>query len=214
MFTPEQLASLSFAKKFGGGYNPEDVDKVFGPLVTDYTTLYNENLSMRSKMKVLVAKVEEYRSVEDSMREAILNTQKSCDAKIAETKVQCAGMIRDAQAAAREADLKIAAEEARVEDARQLAARKINDLRNQLESCIRLLAEIQNQHRPAGPITPAAPVESTDRVADEISASLQALVGTLNEPKARKPLVQPVSDPGEDIFTNLQFGKNYDPNKR
>ena len=23
-----------------------------------------------------------------------------------------------------------------------------------------------------------------------------------------------ISDPGEDIFANLQFGKNYDPNKR
>lgn len=210
MFTPEQLAALSFSKKFGGGYNPEDVDKVFGPLVADYTALYNENLSMRSKMKVLVAKLEEYRSVEDSMKEAILNTQKSCDAKIAETKVQCAGMIRDAQAAAKEADRKIAAEEARVEDARQLAARQITDLRGQLESCIRLLTEIQNQHRPAGPANPVASTESTDKVADEISANLQALVGTA-DPKPRKPLA---NEPGEDIFANLQFGKNYDPNKR
>ncbi|MBQ3000649.1 MAG: DivIVA domain-containing protein [Oscillospiraceae bacterium] len=213
MFTPEQLTSLSFAKKFGGGYNPEDVDKVFGPLVADYTTLYNENLSMRSKMKVLVAKLEEYRSVEDSMKEAILNTQKSCDAKIAETKVQCAGMIRDAQAAAREADRKIAAEEARVEDARQLAARQIADLRSQLESCTRLLTEIQNQHRPVGPVVPPS-AESTDKVADEISASLEALVGTTIEQKPRSPLAQFADDPSADMFANLQFGKNYDPNKR
>ncbi len=213
MFTPEQLASLSFAKKFGGGYNPEDVNKVFEPLVADYTTLYNENLSMRSKMKVLVAKLEEYRSVEDSMKEAILNTQKSCDAKIAETKVQCAGMIRDAQAAAREADRKIAAEEARVEDARQLAARQIADLRSQLESCTRLLAEIQAQHRPVGPIvTPSA--ETTDKVADEISASLEALVGTTGEQKPLSPLAPFANDPSADMFANLQFGKNYDPNKR
>ena len=128
MFTPEQLTAISFGKKFGGGYNPEDVDKVFGPLVADYTTLYNENLSMRNKMKVLVAKVEEYRSVESSMKEAILNTQKTCDAKIADTQIQCAAMIRDARAAALEADRKIAAEEARVEDARQLASRQIDDL--------------------------------------------------------------------------------------
>jgi len=202
MFTPEQLAATSFSKKFGGGYNPEDVDKVFGPLVTDYTTLYNENLSMRSKMKVLVAKVEEYRSVEDRMKQAILNTQKSCDAKIAETKVQCAAMIRDAQAAAIEADRKIAAEEARVEDARLLAARQINDLRSQLESCIRLLNEIQSQHRPAGPVMPTPTPVSTDKVADEISASLEALVGS----------TMPASDDSSvNMFANLQFGRNYDP---
>ena len=202
MFTPEQLTAISFSKKFGGGYNPEDVDKVFGPLVGDYTTLYNENLSMRSKMKVLVAKVEEYRSVEDRMKQAILNTQKSCDAKIAETKVQCAAMIRDAQAAAIEADRKIAAEEARVEDARLLAARQINDLRVQLEGCIRLLTDIQNQHRPASPITPTPAAVSTDTVADEISASLEALVGSTAS----------LSDePGTNLFANLQFGINYDP---
>ena len=202
MFTPEQLAAISFSKKFGGGYNPEDVDKVFGPLVSDYTTLYNENLSMRSKMKVLVAKVEEYRSVEDRMKQAILNTQKSCDAKIAETKVQCAAMIRDAQAAAIEADRKIAAEEARVEDARLLAARQINDLRSQLESCIRLLTEIQNQHRPAGPVVPTPAAVSTDKVADEISASLEALVGSISTTP---------DDSTTNLFANLQFGKNYDP---
>ena len=213
MLTPEQLAAISFSKKFGGGYNPEDVNKVFEPLVADYTTLYNENLSMRSKMKVLVAKLEEYRSVEDSMKEAIRNTQKSCDAKIAETKVQCAGMIRDAQAAAREADRKIAAEEARVEDARQLAARQISDLRSQLESCTRLLTEIQNQHRPIGPATPPS-AESADKVADEISASVEALVGNASEPGSRKGFIPMPTDPGADMFANLQFGKNYDPNKR
>lgn len=204
MFTPEQLSAISFSKKFGGGYNPEDVDKVFGPLVADYTTLYNENLSMRSKMKVLVAKVEEYRSVEDSMKQAILNTQKSCDAKIAETKVQCAAMIRDAQIAAIEADRKIAAEEARVEDARQLAFRQIAELRRQLDSCAQLLADIQNQHRPAGPAVVAAPV-STDKVADEISASLEALASSASSLS---------DDAGTNMFANLQFGRNYDPDKK
>lgn len=203
MFTPEQLTAISFGKKFGGGYNPEDVDKVFGPLVADYTTLYNENLSMRNKMKVLVAKVEEYRSVESSMKEAILNTQKTCDAKIADTQIQCAAMIRDARAAALEADRKIAAEEARVEDARQLASRQIDDLRRQLESCTQLLAEIQNRHRPAAPTV--IPTVSTDRVAEEISASLEALSG---------PAIPQSSDPGANMFANLQFGRNYDPNSK
>ena len=72
MLTPEQLSSVSFGKKFGGGYNTEDVDSFLAPLIADYTTLYNENTSLRSKMRMLVSKLEEYRSAEESMKEAML----------------------------------------------------------------------------------------------------------------------------------------------
>ena len=59
MYTPEQLAEITFGKKFGGGYNTEDVDSVFKQLTEDYTNLYNESISLKTKMRVIVAKLEE-----------------------------------------------------------------------------------------------------------------------------------------------------------
>jgi cell division initiation protein len=174
MLTPEQLEKISFGKKFGGGYNTEEVDAFLAPLVADYTTLYNENTSLRSKMRVLVTKLEEYRNAEVSMKDAIINTQRTCDAQIAETKVKCASMIRDAEAAAIEADRKIAAEEVRVENARLLAAREIIDLKDQLESCIRLLTAIQETHRPNGSAELLIKDKKATAVAEEISANVAA----------------------------------------
>ena len=46
---------------------------------------------------------------------------------------------------------------------------------------------------------------STDKVADEISASLEALVGS----------TMPASDDSSvNMFANLQFGRNYTPGNR
>lgn len=198
MYTPEQLSGITFGKKFGGGYNIEDVDSVFGQLKADYESLYNENLSLKSKMRMIVSKLEEYRNAEESMKQAVIDTKNSCEQMVADTKAQCAGMIRDAEAAAIEADAKIALEEARVESARQVAARQITDLQKQLETCLLLLNQIQETHKPINPIpeTPATP-----------------------EPEPAKPAPQKNIPPlktnqESDIFSNLQFGRNYDTGKK
>ena len=201
MYTPEQLAAITFGKKFGGGYNTEDVDGVFGQLSADYKTLYEENLSLKSKMRMIVSKLEEYRNAEESMKQAVIDTKNSCDQMIADTKVQCAGMIRDAEAAAIEADAKIAQEEARVENARQVAAVQITDLMSGLESCLQLLNQIQQNHKPVNPlpVTPAAPAvpePETPEVA----------------PQKTIPPLKPKNE--DDIFSNLQFGRNYGSDKK
>lgn len=214
MLTPEQLETVSFGKKFGGGYNTEDVDSFLEPLFADYITLYNENASLRNKMRMLVTKLEEYRSAEASMKEAIINTQKTCDVQISETQAKCAAMIKDAEAAAVEADKKIAAEEARVEEARLVASRQIIDLQTQLESCVRLLTEIRESHRPVGPVEEAPSEETADTVAEEISATMEAPVNEPQEQEAPRTQTPLTPDPIDDKFLNLQFGRNYDPGKR
>ena len=50
-----------------GGYDMQTVDEFLEPLTEDYITLYKENAVLKSKMKVLVEKLEEYRAQEQSM---------------------------------------------------------------------------------------------------------------------------------------------------
>ena len=61
MFTPQQLEQISFDKAVFGGYDMESVDQILEPLLEDYVTLYKENATLKSKMRVLVEKLEEYR---------------------------------------------------------------------------------------------------------------------------------------------------------
>ena len=68
MLTPQEAESHVFPKASFGGYNMLQVDAFLDSLIEDYRTLYQENASLKSKMKVLVEKVEEYRATEDAMR--------------------------------------------------------------------------------------------------------------------------------------------------
>lgn len=227
MFTPQQIDQISFGNAAFGGYDKHDVDEFLEPLTEDYVTLYKENALLKSKMRVLVEKLEEYRRNEASMKDAIVNAQKTCDRMVREAEAKCTQMLTDANAAAtanaKNADALIAAENARVEEARQAAARKIGELQDQMRACVQALERIKTANRPLAPVgnTSSADVfdydkangavSAADAVADEISHSLEALVGTADEPAPKAEPRHPVNDTTTSKFSNLQFGRNYDP---
>ncbi|MDR0249233.1 MAG: DivIVA domain-containing protein [Oscillospiraceae bacterium] len=82
MFTPQEVAEKKFQQSFLGGYNMTAVDEFLEALTADYTALYKENAVLKSKMKVLVEKVEEYRSNEDSVRRAYLAVQSQAEREL------------------------------------------------------------------------------------------------------------------------------------
>ena len=219
MFTPQQIEQISFSRATFGGYDMQAVDEFLEPLTEDYITLYKENALLKSKMKVLVGKLEEYRSNEASMKDAIVNAQKTCDMMVKEAEAKCTQMLNDANATAaenaRNTDALIAAEEARVEEAKRVARNKIEELQNQIRSCINALERIKENNRPAESSAfdydrSEGKAKSTDAVADEISANLQALVGTTDEPAPKAEPRHPINETTTSKFANLQFGRNYD----
>ena len=224
MFTPQQIDQISFtqARK---GYNMEEVDAFLEPLTEDYVTLYKENALLKSKMRVLVGKLEEYRKSEAGMKDAMVNAQRTCDRMVREAEEKCARMLKDANADAadavrnaKSADSLVAAENARVEEARKTAAARINEIQEQMRTCIQALERIKGANAPAAaapaPAAPAAEdVYDSDAVADQISQSLEALVGTAEETSPKAEPRHPVRDTTTSKFANLnlQFGRNYDP---
>ena len=77
MFTPQQLEQISFGKQTFGGYDMNDVDEFLEPLIEDYVTLYKENALLKSKMRVLVGKLEEYRKNEAAAKEATASAKRA-----------------------------------------------------------------------------------------------------------------------------------------
>lgn len=227
MFTPQQIEQISFGRATFGGYDVHDVDALLEPLTQDYITLYKENSLLKSKMKVLVNKLEEYRQNESGMKEAMANTQKTCDQMIKEAEAKCAQMLSDAEATVAErtkdAETQLAAEEARLENAKQLAFNKISEIQDQLTVCMDNLDRIKTSNLPSQPEKASGAfdydranpnVDKTDAFVDEIAANLEALVGTTDD---RIPSIEPkhpVSDTTTSKFTNLQFGRNYDPTNK
>ena len=141
MLTPQQIDQVSFGRSTFGGYDMQQVDEFLEPLTEDYVTLYKENALLKSKMRVLVGKLEEYRKNEASMKDAVINAQKTCDKMVAEAEAKCARMLSSASAAAAapaapsvNSDAVIAAENARVQEARKAAAATISELQDQLKT--------------------------------------------------------------------------------
>ena len=97
MLTPQQIQEISFEKAVFGGYDMGSVDDFLEPLTEDYITLYKENSVLKSKMRILVEKLEEYRRQEGSMQNALMAAQKTCDQMIAETEKKCAKLLREAE---------------------------------------------------------------------------------------------------------------------
>ncbi len=102
MMTPQEAEARVFTKASFGGYNIQQVDTFLDTLLEDYKTMYQENVSLKSKMKLLVDKVEEYRSTEDAMRRALHSAQKMADEMVREAEEKKASAIETALSEARE----------------------------------------------------------------------------------------------------------------
>ena len=129
-------------------------------------------------------------------------------------------MLNDANVTAAESvknsDALIAAENARVDEARRIARNRIDELQSQIRSCLNALERIKENNRPTPSgafdydrMENSGPID-TGAVADAISANLQALVGTADEPAPKAEPRHPISETTTSKFANLQFGRNYE----
>ena len=224
MFTPQQIDQISFDKaKFGKpGYDMEQIDEFLEPLTEDYVTLYKENALLKSKMRVLVGKLEEYRKNEAAMKEAVVNAQTTCDRMVQEAEAKCARMLSEASTVAANstanADALVAAEKARVEEARKEATAKIAEIQDQMNACIQALERIKGANAPTASVeAPKAPFDyEADAVADEIAQSVEALVGSTVDTAPKAAPKHPTNDTTTSRFAslNLQFGRNYDVGRK
>ena len=102
MLTPQEVAEHAFSKASFGGYNMAMVDEFLDLVTADYTTLYKENAALKTKLKVLADKVEEYRSTEEAMRKAMLSAQKMADQMVSEAEEQAASIVTKAEEEAKD----------------------------------------------------------------------------------------------------------------
>lgn len=174
MITPQQIDQISFSQA-RHGYDMEQVDKILEPLTEDYVTLYKENALLKSKMRVLVGKLEEYRKGETNSKDAVDSAKRTAEKMIQEAEAKCAQMLRQARESAAaaaaaaaaapapapkagpSADAFVAVEKARVAEARKTASARITEIQTQMQQCIQALDRIKNANVTPSTKAPAAP---------------------------------------------------------
>ncbi|MDO5547279.1 MAG: DivIVA domain-containing protein [Eubacteriales bacterium] len=100
MLSSTEVKQMKFGKAVFGGYDMEAVDTAFRQISEDYEKLEQQNLELRSKMKVLVDKIEEYRRVEDGMRQALLTAQNIAEETMDKARQEAERILADANAQA------------------------------------------------------------------------------------------------------------------
>ncbi len=141
MFTPLELEKIEFNTAFMGGYKKQDVEEVFNELTADYETLYKENISNKDKLSMLQGLVDKYKTMEDSLQNALLLAQTSSDAAIRAAQDKAQNIVKEAEAKAayilKEAEEKVKALAQQELDMKRnigvFAARNVSQLRTQIE---------------------------------------------------------------------------------
>ena len=123
VMTLQELQEKKFEKAVFGGYDMASVDDFLDALSADYEDLIKENAALKAKLKGLVDKIEEYRSVDDAMRKALLSAQNMANEYMENAKRESAQMLQSAKSAAQE-KLSSLAQEVAQEEARLAAAKR------------------------------------------------------------------------------------------
>ena len=175
MMTPQEVSQHAFAKASFGGYNMAMVDEFLDVLTEDYSALYKENAVLKSKMKVLVEKVEEYRSTEDAMRKALLTAQRMADEMVQEAQRKQAELLAEAEAGARKKmealQQEVENEQLRLTAAQSSTAAYVGKLKELCQHEMEYLGGLSQLSAPAAPA--ADPV---DAAVSDIDASIQKLM--------------------------------------
>ena len=181
MLTPQEVSERAFQKANFGGYNMAQVDEFLDVLTGDYSALYNENAVLKNKMKVLVDKVEEYRSTEEAMRKALMAAQRMADDLVREAERKRDEVLSqaDAEAQSRRAELarELETEEFRLKKAQQATAAFVSKVRELQSGEAKLLSQLEELYPPE--TRPAA--DPVQEKADEIDDNVQRLLAQAME---------------------------------
>ena len=97
MITAQDIREKTFATVRRDGYDMDVVDAFLDELANETEASQKENAVLKSKMKVLVDKIEEYRANEEAAQRALLSAQKLAIQIESDARGRAAAMIADAE---------------------------------------------------------------------------------------------------------------------
>ena len=170
MITAQDIQEKAFDRA-GKGYNMEQVDEFLDEMAEDFAAMSKENAALKSKMKMLVQKVDEYRQTEDSMRLALLSAQKLSAQIEEDARTKAEATMAEAQDYAnrmtREISDGMANEEAKLEEAKKATNRFFDHMRTVCQKQIEFYDKLSQMQliggeQPKAEETPAEPEEPAE----------------------------------------------------
>lgn len=173
MITAQDIREKTFDKSRIGGYDMASVDDFLEELADDITNYQKENAVLKSKMKVLVDKIEEYRANEEALNMAVLSAQKLAVQIEADARTRAAAMIADADRQVKTTIGSISdmanTEEKRLETARAATAKFLDGVRAMCN------AQLKNLENVAAGMNLAKPAEAPKAAEADIDDAVRSI---------------------------------------
>ncbi len=201
MITAQDIREKTFEKARIGGYDMAAVDDFLDELAESIGAAQKENTVLKSKMKVLVDKIEEYRAGEETLSSAILQAQKLAAQIENDARKRAAGMLAEAEEKVKARVGSIEDEtrlyERRLEEAKAATAKYFDDVRALCEGQLSQLDTISRDYIPQPEVDEAAgaaDVEDAVRSIEDSASNIQPEMnfsldlGPAEEPEAEVSL--------------------------
>lgn len=207
MITSQDIRAKGFEKAVFGGYDAASVDQFLENVARTMDDQVREISTLKSKMKILANKVEEYRSTEEAMRLALVSAQQLAAQIEADAKDKAQAIIDDATSQSLEllSDLKkqIAAEDAKLDAVKASYAMFMAEARELCQRQLRFMDELpETMYGVAMP--EIAPIESEEEIA-QIDAIIEELAEVPDLMDIPEQIVEQPALDTDDFEATLMF---------
>jgi cell division initiation protein len=76
--TPMDIHNKEFSRSFRG-YNDDEVDQFLDEIVEEFEKLYKENLELKDRISMLVDQINQYKTMEATLKETLVTAQKTAN---------------------------------------------------------------------------------------------------------------------------------------
>ena len=205
MITAQDIREKTFEKSRLNGYDMASVDDFLEELADDITASQKENAVLKSKMKVLVDKIEEYRANEEALNMAILSAQKLAVQIENDARQRASAMLAEAdeqvKAKVGAIEEKTAIEERRLADAKAATASFFDGIRALCNKQLQNLDAIRKDILPE--VEPAAAAPAADTVEDAIR-SIESNVASYQPDPAFNIDLTPAEETVDEVLKSFE----------
>lgn len=225
MLSIEEIKNVKFHKAGKNAYNVDDVEAFIEDVIATVEQLNAEKNELVRKMGILAKKIEQYREDEETVRNALITSQKLSDNTLKEANDKASYIIKTAEKKSRailtEAEMATEREKDKFESLHAETAKLRKEIIALYKKHLAVVEELPTEEDVKAKreeLDQKYPFEPIENVVPEEAADVEEEMVKTTEPEV-KPQPAAVEEPTVRVelkhdnsqkFQGLQFGDNYD----
>ena len=223
MLSIEEIKNVKFHKAGKNAYNVDDVEAFIEEVIATVEQLQTENNELVRKMGILAKKIEQYREDEETVRNALITSQKLSDSTVKEANNKASYIIKSAEKKSRailtEAEMATEREKDKFESLHAETAKLRKELIALYKKHLAVVEELptdEDVKAKRAELDEKYPFEPIENIIPDSDVDVEEEMVQTTEPEAQEPTVDEptvrveIKHENSGKFQGLKFGDNYD----